>query len=328
MPLAKNKLLEVLDFITAKDEPQLESLHSRQVVKVRGVFDDPNIVGVGIGEKVSQNRDTGMICVCFYVEKKLPLSKISAKNAIPPVVATAGGQSAYTDVKVVGRLVPQVAPLIQATPIESGFSVGLASQDEAGTLGSIVSKDSRRYILSNAHVLANNGRAKAGAKILFPGRFDGGKLPGSWVANLTAAAPLVKGGEFVNEVDAAIAEIRAEHLAGLSFALPGSKKPLRTILPRLGMTVTKRGRTSGLTSGKIIDVDFRTLIHYPGLGKVGFTKQVLCERYTAQGDSGALVFDKASGRIVGLHFSGSPQGSVFNPIASVIAALGIHFTAG
>src|SRR5260221_567794 len=115
-------------------------------------------------------------------------------------------------------------------------------------------------------------------------------------------------------------------MAEVAYRLPKTNAPLATIVPERDMVVTKRGRTTGVTQGKIIDTDFRFALKYDGVGEIGFTRQVLCERYTDAGDSGSLVIDTATGKIVGLHFAGANGGSVFNPIQSVIKALGFIFT--
>jgi hypothetical protein len=327
MPSTPKHLVEALDFITADIEPKaaLESVHATHVARVRRTFDDPNIVGVGVSKKVTEGKELESLCVCFYVVKKLPPSKIASRYLIPPVIATDRGQANYTDVKVVGRIVPQVRPLVKAKPIESGFSVGHI-RITAGTVGAIVKKGSKRYLLSNSHVLANSGKGKPGDKVLYPGPADGGVAASNWAAILSEAAPFTKGGAFVNEVDAALAEVRAERLADVTFNLPKSKKPIAVIAPERDMVVTKRGRTTGITRGKIIDTDFRFVLNYDGVGQIGFTRQVLCERYTEGGDSGSLVIDVATGKIVGLHFAGANGGSVFNPIQSVIRVLGFTFT--
>jgi len=329
MPSTPKHLIEALDFITADTAPKAvaESLHATQVTRVRRTFDDPNIVGVGVSKKVTEGKELDSLCVCFYVVKKLPPSKITHRHLVPPVIATDRGQAAYTDVKAVGRIVPQVQPLVKLKPIESGFSVGHI-KITAGTLGVIVKKGDKRYLLSNSHVLANSGKGKPGDRVIYPGKADGGKVPANWVAILSEAAPFTKGGAFVNEVDAALAEIREERLANISYKLLNTKAPLATIIPERDMVVTKRGRTTGVTRGKIIDTDFRFVLNYDGVGQIGFTRQVLCERYTDGGDSGSLVIDVASGKIVGLHFAGAEGGSVFNPIQSVIKALGFAFTTG
>lgn len=325
MSATPKRLLDVLNFITTDAVPQFESLHARQVNIVRSVFEDPNIVGVGVSNKVSDKKETDVLCLCFYVAKKLPPAKVPSRHIVPPVIATEDGKSAYTDVKEIGKIVPQVKPLVKRDPIESGFSVGHV-KITAGTLGAIVKKNNKRYLLSNAHVLANSGKGKPGDKIVYPGPDDGGELLADWAAVLSEAVPLIKGEGFVNEVDAALAEILEERLNNVSYKLPGTKAPLRTIAPKRGMVVTKRGRTTRTTRGKIIDIDFRVSLSYPGVGEVGFTRQVLCERYTEPGDSGSLVIDVESGKIVGLHFAGAEGGSVFNPIQAVSKALGFKFT--
>jgi len=327
MPSAPKHLLEVLDFLTSESGPpaEAESLHALHAKKVRKTFDDPNIVGVGISKKVTSGKESDALSVCFYVVKKLPQAKIAARYLIPAVLASPTGRAAFTDVKAIGRLVPQAKPLVKSTPIESAFSVGHI-KITAGTLGAIVKKGGKRYLLSNSHVLANSGKGKPGDKILYPGPSDNGVVPANWIASLSETVPFTTGGSFVNEVDAALAELRDERLPGVSYALPKAKEPLAVIVPERDMIVTKRGRTTGLTRGKVIDTDFRFVLNYEGVGKVGFTRQVLCERYTDGGDSGALVVDVKTGKIAGLHFAGANGGSVFNPIQAVIKALGFTFT--
>ena len=73
-------LENVLDAITA---PQLESLavHSQpDAGRLRAVFAQPNIVGVGIAEKISRGKNIGKLSVTFYVEKKIPLNELSPSN--------------------------------------------------------------------------------------------------------------------------------------------------------------------------------------------------------------------------------------------------------
>ena len=327
MQATPKHLLDALDFITEEKPPAAapESLHATHAARVRKTFDDPNIVGVGVSKKVTEGKELEALCVSFYVVKKLPPSRIPHSRLVPPVIATPNGRATYTDVKVVGRIVPQLNPLVKRKPVESGFSVGHI-KITAGTLGAIVKKGDKRYLLSNSHVLADSGKGKMGDKVVYPGPDDNGQVPGDWIASLTQAVPFKKGGAFVNEVDAALAEIRKERLGDVVYKLLKAKTPLSTIVPERDMVVTKRGRTTGSTHGKIIDVDFRFVLDYDGVGQVGYTKQVLCERYTDGGDSGALVIDVASGKIVGLHFAGANGGSVFNPIQSVMKALGFTFT--
>jgi hypothetical protein len=184
-------------------------------------------------------------------------------------------------------------------------------------------------ILSNSHVLALSGKATRGDAILYPGKHDGGKKPVDLVARLVDFIQFQTGGDFVNKVDCAIAEPLEDRLRDIKKEIKGLGLPKGIIRPKRGMQITKVGRTTGKTTGRVLDVNFRTTINYQGVGLVGFIDQVLCTRYTEGGDSGALVIDKKSGKAVGLHFSGSQAegecsgSSIFNPIGDVLKALDV-----
>jgi len=324
METPKN-LLRALDMVTTAQEPRLEllgSVRTAHAQRMRTIFDDPNVVGVGISEKIAERRPTGELSLCFYVEKKVAKRRLTAAKLIPPIVAVPDGQAVFTDVKQIGKLLPQAN--VRKSPIKSGYSVGHRSIT-AGTVGAIVKKGRKYFILSNSHVLALSGQGKIGDKVTYPSPSDGGSLPNDEIATLSDFVPFEPGGEFVNRVDAALAKIIEERLEDLDFSILKAKPALATIAPIRGMTVVKRGRTSGDTESTVEDVNFRAIIEYDGVGKVGFLDQALCRRYTRTGDSGAVVVDKKSGKIVGLHFAGASGGSVFNPIGPVIKALKFKF---
>jgi len=318
-------LLRALDLVTGAAVPKAEALgvaSATQYERTRRIFDDRNIVGVGISEKVTGKNPVGELGLTFYVEKKLSKRKVGPDKMVPPVIALPDGSAAFTDVKQIGRIVPQVNK--RASPIQSGFSVGHVDIS-AGTVGAIVKKGSKFFVLSNSHVLANSGLGKKGDKIIFPGDADGGELPKNLVGKLSEFKRFVVGGELANEVDAAIAEIDADRLDELDFGIFGTKGALEIVDPVRGMKVVKRGRTTGDTEAVVRDVNFRFVLEYDEVGSVGFLDQVLCDRYTKPGDSGSVVVDKKSGKIVGLHFAGASGGSVFNPMRAVVKALKFKF---
>jgi hypothetical protein len=324
METPKN-LLRALDMVTTPEEPSPQLLGAVRVAyarRMRTIFEDPNVIGVGISEKLAEKRPTGELSLCFYVEKKVSKRSLSAAKLIPPVVAVPDGQAVFTDVKQIGKLLPQAN--IRKSPIKSGYSVGHRGIT-AGTVGAIVKKGRKYFILSNSHVLALNGKGKIGDEVTYPGPGDGGSLPKDEVATLSDFVEFEPGGKFVNRVDAALAKIIEERLQELDFYILSAKPALATIAPVRGMTVVKRGRTSGDTESTVEDVNFRAIIEYDGVGRVGFLDQALCRRYTSPGDSGAIVVDKKSGKIVGLHFAGASGGSVFNPIGPVMKALKFKF---
>lgn len=321
-------LLKALDLLTLPSEPQIEALgvvRRSHISRVRSITEDRNVVAVGISEKESEGKRTGELSVCFYVRKKLTQSKLKAGSALPPVLNIPGDKAVFTDVKEIGALVPEVAK--KSKPLQSGFSIGHVNST-AGTLGAIVKRGGKLFVLSNSHVLARSGKAKAGDPIVYPGPADGGVLPANLAATLTDFSPFDTTGAIVNRVDAALAEIDASRLGDLVFDIHKVTMPLGIIKPKRGMTVAKAGRTTGKTTGEITDVNFRFVLQYPGVtGKVGYLDQVLCSRYTDGGDSGSIVVDVDSGKIVGLHFAGANGGSVFNPIQPVMSELKFKFTA-
>ena len=79
METSKN-LLRALDMVTTPKEPRPERLGAVSVAhaqQMRTIFDDPNVIGVGISEKVTGKRRTGELSLCFYVEKKVSERQVS-----------------------------------------------------------------------------------------------------------------------------------------------------------------------------------------------------------------------------------------------------------
>jgi hypothetical protein len=299
---------------------------TKHMGKVQTAFRSSNVVGIGASYKTTEDKATDTLSITFYVKKKLPRGRIKSENLFPEILSSGKGRSVFTDVKETGVFRPSAAPLVRETPIESGYSVSNIT-GATGTVGAIVSKPGRprRYLLSNSHVLANAGLAALGSNILYPGVSDGGNAGTDWVAILEQSAPLTLGGAYVNQVDAALAEILDSRTGDLSFDIYGAASPVRFANPEVRMPVMKRGRTSGETTGQVMDVDFHFSMTYPGVGRCGFAAQTLCTRFTEDGDSGSLVIDQNTGNLVGLHFAHANGGSVFNPIRAVIDALEISF---
>ena len=315
-------LINALNFLTAPASPQIEGLPETEkthAFKMRDLLRDKNVVGIGISNKVTNDKAVDEPVLCFYVEKKLPISFLGENPLIPPVLALPSSSAVFTDVKEIGRFQPDAAN-IRNKPISSGYSVG-HSEVKAGTVGAIVQKKGKKYILSNSHVLANSGTGKAGDDLLYPGPAD----HGTKVGKLDSFVPFVTGGAFVNKFDAALGKIDDDKLSEVDYAIYGAKVPFDTIEPARGMSVTKKGRTTDITTAKVVDVHFRFVLEY-SVGKVGYTNQVLCERYTDGGDSGSIVVDVDSGKIVGLHFASANGGSVFSPIGPIIKALKFQFS--
>ena len=275
-------------------------------------YDD--VVGVGIGE--SERR------VRVYVKewRSEVLRKIPKKLAGYYVeVIEAGVFRPLSMLKMDIMDVVDRSRTMRWRPAPCGVSIG-HFKITAGTLGAVVYRDGRPFILSNNHVLANcdcewETRASVGDHVYQPGPIDGG-------SELDAIARLsswVKLGRTGNLVDCALAEPISPDLVEASLLGVGGYGGVAS--PRPGMAVVKSGRTTAVTCGTIIDVDATIKVEYP-IGTLEFRGQIITTRMASGGDSGSLLVDAASGKVVGLLFAGSDRLTAHNNITYVIEALG------
>jgi len=284
------------------------------------------IQAVGIGEKVTDRHTRDDLVLKVYVEKKRPEREVT--NLVPREVAIPGvAQPVPTDVEEIGKVT--IEPnTTRVRPAPPGHSVGHLNIT-AGTFGCLVRKrgdPTTLYILSNSHVLADEGVGSVGDPIVQPGPLDGGVAPADVIAALAEWVPFqFSSASYPNLVDAAIARVNDPAAVDAFIRLIGVPVGVSTTVRR-GMRVQKTGRTTDYTQGIIRDVNLRLALDYKrpggGTGRVGLRDQVLCTRYTAGGDSGSAVLNM-KGRVVGLHFAGSPSSSIFNRIRNVQDALQI-----
>ncbi len=159
----------------------------------------PNVVGVGRGMKITEQRCTDREAVVVLVTEKMPERELSAYDMIPRQL----GERVLTDVVEVGlvralSLSQEEAALRHGKqrPALGGVSVGHA-EVTAGTLGTLVTDAGTgdRLILSNSHVLANttsgtDGRARVGDPVLQPGPYDGGQESDDVIGRLERFVPI------------------------------------------------------------------------------------------------------------------------------------------
>jgi hypothetical protein len=252
------------------------------------------------------------------VDKPVP-EKVDLPGLAEPV---------FTDVEEIGKVLLE-SNTARHRPAMPGCGLG-HPEVTVGTFGCLVRKQGqpdKLYVLSNSHVLANEGLGRAGDVIIQAGKFDGGVQPDDVLCELAEFVPFqFTEDDFPNLVDAAIAAVKNPSEVTSAVNLIGVPKGVSTVVRR-GMKVRKCGRTTDLTIGEIKDVDYRLPMFYKngngGSGRAGMRDQVLCTRYTAGGDSGSAVFNM-DGKIVGLHFAGSPSSSIFNRIGHVLDALDLE----
>jgi hypothetical protein len=238
------------------------------------------------------------------------------------------------DVRYVGRVSKRATSWYQQAqrPLLNGCSVGHFAVT-AGTLGCFVKLRSGGglFVLSNNHVLANENRGKRGDAIVQPGTLDGGRVPEDVVAHLADFVRMKK--RSANLVDCALGEL-AEGIEADTTKLRGNGElsGLGDAFLDEGTEVSKLGRTTGLTHGRVTAFELDNVVVSYDIGDVRFDDQVEIEGsgdgpFSDGGDSGSLIVG-ADKRGVALLFAGGDQGGAngqgltyANPLRAVLDAL-------
>jgi len=315
-----------------------------------GLLARENVIATGVGYKVTDGHRTPTPAIVCSVTRKMPSASLSPAALVPRAI-----EGTETDVVETGRIRALQPPTGRFRPAPGGVSIG-HRDITAGTLGCLVRRNGETFILSNNHVLANSNDAQVGDAILQPGPVDGGTIATDHIANLEAFVPIdyavpeppsdcgVAAGvigflnavcrligsqtryrtvsiqQTTNLVDAAIArplvpeDVKAEILGigVIQGTVPGT----------LGLSVKKSGRTTGVTTGEILQIDVTVDVQY-GAGRVArFTDQLVAGAMSQGGDSGSAVLDEQN-RLTGLLFAGSDNTTIINRIEHVFVALGV-----
>lgn len=226
----------------------------------------------------------------------------------------------------------------KARPAPCGISVG-HFRITAGTIGCLsigrsAPRNSRLMVLSNNHVLADSNAGAYFDSVIQPGAYDGGQNPGDQIAVLESFVPLKFGGA-VNYVDAANAwawpdRVRKEHIyrygSGFAYFRMGNTPQY----PTLGALVGKSGRTTQLTQGRIVDVNWAGNVNYGTPGLAHFAGQFVVQgvggsAFSAGGDSGSAIWRWENGLPpVGLLFAGGGGYTIGSPMPWVTYLLDIN----
>lgn len=291
----------------------------------------PGVTGTDIGYKYVNEKRTDEIAIRVFVEKKRDVPK---DEMIPESI-----DNVQTDViqrkfilyslrVPIAEITPQ-ADTGNYNPLKGGISIGpcrvIDGNVYAGTLGIMVRDNAtgNSMLLSNFHVMCVNDGWSVGDAIVQPSRVDSGNCPVDIVGTLSRAS---LGGQ----VDCAVALQTARgqvcEIVDIG-AVNGTADAI------LGMSVRKRGRTTGLTYGTVDGLGGSFLTDYGnGLGIVTLTNQITIKADPAHntsfgdhGDSGSVVVND-SGEVVGLYYAGDDSDASFglaNPINAVLNALDV-----
>jgi len=273
-----------------------------------GLLVHPDVVGVGVGIK----SETGQPCINIYVAKKLPLSVLDSSQILPDKI-----DGAPTDIVEFGmpskesqhRPAPGLGERLRPVPI--GASVGHYALRGAGTVGGYV-KDKETgdiLLMSCWHILTNFGQGHKGDEIIQPASVDGGTKEEDTVAYLekwidvkmlgpvlgeakSNLKAILDRGKLppLNNVDVAFAKPVSEDI--IPNRLPPARvtSRLQSVETEIGNIAVSIGRTSGVTSHKIIETNATVLVEYTGYGVALFDDVMFSRGGNLPGDSGAPFY--------------------------------------
>jgi hypothetical protein len=287
------------------------------------------IVGTGVGQTATGGPEivvfaTRPVAVAgsfdgFPVDVEVT-GPIGAANVAAPRKKPGGGGGGTTETGPTGFF---------ARPVPIGVSTGNAEECSAGTIGARVRAGSNVYALSNNHVYALEGNAGESSEILQPGLYDTGCAykAANHLGTLADYAPIEFTTKASNVIDAAIALTNEASLntktPANGYGEPDSQAQAATV----GLAVQKYGRTSSLTTGKVIAVNAEVNVAY-SKGTAHFVDQVVVEGkkpFLKSGDSGSLLVTQTAANPVGLLFASDASGkfAFANPIEDVLAEFGV-----
>ncbi len=181
--------------------------------------------------------------------------------------------------------------------------------------------------MSNNHVLANTNQLPIGTEIFQPSSSSINDVFGHLTSfeTIQLASPAIPI-PARNRIDAAIARVSDMTLVqtGSMFGISNYTPSLKAPVP--GMTVTKSGRTTGVTSGSVTSIRVNGVrVNYgtpsaPLIGTFDGCIQVVGNGgspFSAGGDSGSFILEQATGRPVALLFAGNGQTTTACDLLSV-----------
>lgn len=296
---------------------------------------EQNVVGVGIGEKIDGEMPTGVMAVKFFVRRKYAENQLSKSEILPKTI-----DGLPVDVEQTGlfrafakpqKKKPAAAaipnPKTRYRPAQPGSSIGFefpppSNMVMAGTFGAVVKDSAGLYILSNNHVLADEGKLAPGASTFQPGLLDGGNAAVDEVAQLIRFVPLNPAAN--NKVDGAIAKAIRANILSKDILYIGP--PAGTAAAVIDMRVHKFGRTTSYTVGRVSSIATDVTVGYDA-GNITFEDQIIIVgdqgSFSAAGDSGSLILDRQNNKAIGLLFAGSATHTIANHIGDVLQALSV-----
>lgn len=222
---------------------------------------------------------------------------------------------------------PPATPVVSAPgPLELGMSIG-HPDGETGTLGAFVSIKDDVHVLSCCHVIALNGRAKAGPKgdsIYHPGAYDASILTAEHrIGHLANYSELVRATANQTEVAVACLDTDLWRYTGntvpASCGSPDAGRSLTLMDDPLSeldydIMVCKVGRSTGYTEGRLraiaidgLTISFTNGRNYVFDNVIEIRSENGKQPFALSGDSGSVVYKKDGLAAFGILFAGGTR---------------------
>jgi len=313
----------------------------------KSLMKKPNVVATSLGYKKTNGKKTDQLAIICSVDSKKAKQKLLSDELVPDQI-----ENIPTDVFVSGMIYAQQDPKRRYRPAPGGVSIAHENVT-AGTLGCLVKKNGKLFILSNNHILANSNAAYKGEAILQPAPYDEGEWPLDRIAELEEFVKI----KFIQEEsECSIGKSSAgilntlasftgsktriksikiteddENRVDCALAKPIDQKDVKDEILKigkitgvaegiLGMSVQKSGRTTGLTNGTIDQIDVTVEVSYGSNKSAIFFDQLIAGSMSQGGDSGSAILNQEN-QIIGLLFAGSDSITVINRIQDVFESL-------
>jgi S1-C subfamily serine protease len=294
----------------------------------------PGVHATSLGRKSVNNVDTDIPAIVFHVTEKQ--ANLPKDQRIPETIDGIATDVVVSPQFIWGGVAAAMAPAAgeelpngkKYRPMKGGSQLCITgfSESQTGTLGcgvtqrrdpkDIYAEKPRRYLLTNQHVAGDPGTKVAQPLDSYGANNDTVGYCVRSVKNDVVDAAIVGIDWYDDGVLPEILEIgQIKGTYTVTFA--DCKKVLDKIL---GYPVRKYGRTTGLTHGRVTNID------YGGFGS-SFRGQLLITApvkvpFGDHGDSGSVIVDDKN-NVVGLFWSVNAGHGIATPIQTVLDALDV-----
>lgn len=333
---------ELVDHQMNATVPQAQAMAFRATAGIAGDTPLANVHATGVGI-----RDDGQFVVKVYMFDTAAVQSAAAESLFTKPMQQVSIDVEHLPMQTAFDRAAPKKPVAAASanpdqhqarrrPVPGGVEIAPLGGNFVGTLGCFVRRggddNGPLFVLSNNHVLADVNRFPIGKAFTQPFSAN----PADTIATLSGFEPILfptPGSQPRNVMDAGIAAVTDTSQVVTGKMLNIKKYTPQLMAPRPGMTVTKSGRTTGVTSGMIRAIRVRGVqVNYgtrqnPIIATFDNAITITGERgmpFSNPGDSGSVILDKASGRPVALLFAGDGSTTTACDVSAVCARFNVR----